>query len=124
MRKAAGVLLIVGAIASAYPVFVFTVDRYSPVFVFVGLAILVGLIIGGGISAIRKKAYWWACAAAICVMLVGIIFGFWEWHSLLIMARRLDLVTRVLYAILAGLFGVPGVLALIFLVKRRGEFQS
>ena len=123
MRKAAGVLLIVGGIACVYPLGIMVfglVQRPLPVVFFVA----VGFVVGGGVSAIRKRAYWWAVTAAICLMALGTIFGFWEWEAMLIQARRLDVATRVLYTAIAVLFGVPGLPALIFLVKRKGEFGA
>jgi len=62
-----------------------------------GLALL-ALIVGGGICALMKKAWGWALAAAICSM---IAMGF-----------------------SAVFFALPGLLALIFLIKRKGEFQK
>lgn len=114
MRKAAGIMLIITGIASvvvpgqvaemiartragSYEEFLELSWSLSTSLVPLGLALL-ALIVGGGICALMKKAWGWALAAAICSM---IAMGF-----------------------SAVFFALPGLLALIFLIKRKGEFQK
>ena len=114
MRIAAGIMLIILGIASlAVPVSVAEMiaqtrtDSYedflelafslmtSP-WAAIAASVLLGLIVGGGICALRKKAWGWAFSGAICSM---IAMGFYH-----------------------VLFALPGLLAVIFLLKRKGEF--
>ena len=120
MRKAAGILLIIGGAASVY-----LAPFLAPLVWALVCFAAAGFIVGGGISTIRRKAYWWGFAAAICLIVLGVIFGFRQWEAMLIQARRLDVAARLLYAGMAwGFCGVPGLLALIFLVRRKGEFRG
>jgi hypothetical protein len=116
MRKAAGIMLIITGIASvvvpgqvaemiartragSYEEFLdlsFSLATSSEA-MFATLVLLV-LIVGGGICALRKEAWGWALSGAICSM---IAMGFY-----------------------APFFALPGLLAVIFLVKRKGEFQK
>jgi hypothetical protein len=91
--------------------------------VWVGIA-LAALIVAGGISALRRKAYWWALLAAISMVLYGVSNAVWAWQDPLFQ-HRYDAATRLLMA--AGTWatwGGPGLLALIFLAKRKGEFTG
>jgi uncharacterized protein YjeT (DUF2065 family) len=110
MRIAAGIMLIVRGIASVIvPEQVAEMIaqtragsyeyflRTSTWVVPAGLVLLV-FIVGGGICALRREAWGWAFSGAICSM---IAMGF-----------------------LWGLLAIPGLLAVIFLLKRKGEFQA
>jgi len=72
------------------------ITAWNGLIVFSTFVILV-LTIGGGICALRKKAWGWALSGAICSMIAG--------------------------ALIMGLLALPGLLAVIFLVKRKGEFE-
>lgn len=78
--------------------------------------LLIVLIVGGGISALVKRRYWWAFSGAVCLILAGITtVAFWSYGG--------DPVSEALSgAIVGGLYALPGSLAVIFLVKRKGEF--
>ena len=127
MRKAAGILLIIGGMAVAFPNM--TLSTPPLVWFFAALAVII-FIVGGGISAMRGRAYRWAVAATICAMVMALFIAVYEAHGLYraILPRfsaYRDFVPGVLMPVAAGvLFGLPGVLAHIFLVKRKGEFQA
>ena len=127
MRKAAGVLLIVGGMAVAFPNM--TLSHLPLAWSLVTLAVIV-FIVGGGISALRAKAYWWAFAAAICLMVMALFVAVYEAHGLYtaLWPRQnpyLAFAPRVLRDVAAGvLFGLPGLLAHVFLAKRKEGFQS
>jgi len=88
------------------------------------LALLV-LTVGGGISAIRKRPYWWAFSGAAGLVLAGIISAAFQWQYTWFLTSVVDPAIRVLMATAAAsAYGIPGLLALIFLAKRKGEFQS
>jgi len=115
MRIAAGVILIITGVTSvAVPYKVATMmalaraDSYQEYLNLVSSlarspwatsmsVILVGVIIGGGVCALRKKAYGLAFAGAVCS---AIAMGFY-----------------------ALMFAAPGLLAAIFLLLRRREFK-
>ena len=70
----------------------------------VGLTfLLLGLTWGGAICAFRKRAYWWALSGAICSMFISFL--------------------TFVYGILGYIFFAMAILALIFLIKRKGEFD-
>lgn len=114
MRIAAGIMLIITGIASvtvpvrvadmiagtragSWEEFLELSWSLSTSLAPLGLALLV-LIVGGGICALRKQAWGWALLAAICSM--------------------------VAMAFVWGLLAILGLLAVIFLVKRKSEFQK
>ncbi len=133
MRVAAGIILLAlgatGAVGSL--LFLWSLLR-SPIVIhsWAALAIVVLLIgagtAGGGISAIRRKVYWWPLMAAIFLVIVAIT------STVLIMRAPTipgedpaSLAQRLLWSAPAwGICGLPSFLALIFLVKRKGEFQA
>jgi len=134
MRKAAGIMLIIlGLVSWQVPAqivnavaweratsiedFVRISSEMATPMVLAGLLLIV-LIVGGGVCALRKKAYWWALSGAVCLILAGITLGaFWPHFHDPVGGRLAGVLMGVLYA-------VPGLLAVIFLVKREGEFQG
>jgi len=79
----------------------------------------------GGISGTKKRPYWWAFSEAIGLVLAGIISAALQWRYTWSLTPAIDPASRLSMAAAAGsAYGIPGLLALIFLVKRRGEFQS
>lgn len=78
--------------------------------------LLIVLIVGGGICTLVKRCYWWAFSGAVFLILAGITAAaFWSYG--------LDPVSGALAgAIIGVLYALPGSLAVIFLVKRKGEF--
>ena len=127
MRKAAGVLLIVGGIAVAFPNM--TLSTAPLAWTITAVAVIV-FIVGGGISALRAKSYRWAFAAAICLMVITLFAAVFEaLHlSASVWPRGLMHIhawPRVLLGVAAGiLFGLPGVLAHVFLARSREEFRT
>ena len=127
MRKAAGVLLIVGGMAVAFPNM--TLSTQPLAWTLAALGVIV-FIVGGGISAMRGRAYGWAIAATICAMVMALFIAVYEAHGLYtaILPRfsaYRSFVPGVLMPVAAGvLFGLPGVLAHILLVRRKGEFRA
>ena len=114
MRKAAGILTIIAGLVSSVAPYSFVHDMawrrtdspeaaysfimaWNGVIVFSSFVILV-LTIGGGICALRKKAWGWALSGAICSMIAG--------------------------ALISGFLALPGLLAVIFLAIRKGEFRK
>jgi len=70
----------------------------------VGLVFLsLVLTAGGGISAFRKKHWWWALAGAICSVFIGF--------------------AMLIYPVFGLIFPPMAILALIFLIKRKREFE-
>lgn len=70
--------------------------------------LLMVFIVGSGISALKKKSYWWALSGAIISVIGGITL----------------FMTTVMGSYF-GLIGTPiAVLALVLLVSRRGEFEG
>lgn len=125
MRKAAGVLLIVGGLALLAP----NVGMLgsSLVFPVIGMPVAI-FTVGGGISALRGKAYWWALAASICVMVMALFAAVYEANHYTVFFPRHDfflVVQRVLTHVAVGvIFGLPGVLSHVFLAKRKEEFRA
>ena len=125
MRKAAGVLLIVGGLALLAP----NIGMLGSSLVFPVMGIVVAIFtVGGGICALSRRAYWWALAASICVIVMALFAAVYEAnHYTIFFPRHMPpfVVQRVLTHVAAGvLFGLPGVLAHVFLVKRREEFRA
>ena len=125
MRKAAGILLIVFGLLSSVEIpggvvnaiawgratsieeFIRIQLDMGAQMVLAGILLLV-LIVGGGICALRKKAYWWAFSGAVCLIFAGIIAAAFQSYAAGV--------------IIGGLYILPGLLAVIFLVKRKDEF--
>jgi len=132
MRVTAGIILLaLGATGAAGSLlFLSSLLRSAvPFNPFTALAVLVLLIgagiAGGGISAIRRKVYWWSLAGAICLVIVAIVFTVLIIQAPTIPGDEPTLTDRLRSSSpLWGICGIPSVLALIFLVKRRGEFQT
>jgi hypothetical protein len=124
VRKAAGIIMLVfGIFTIAGGLIVLRPGIGGMAHVWVGIA-LAALLVAGGISALRRKAYWWALLAAIAMVLYGVSNAVWAWQDPWFQ-HRYDTATRLLMA--AGtwaIWGIPGLVALIFLVKRKGEFTG
>jgi len=121
MRVAAGFMLIVWGTAGFAGGLVDLLLWWSPVtpWKVVILALLV-TIVSGGISAIRKRRYWWAFSAAIGLVIVGIISGTWQYVWF-----ETPVVGRLLMAVRSwAIWGIPGLLALVFLIRRKGQFGA
>jgi len=84
MRKAAGIMLIIAGLISLVFLHGTLMDWIIPSPTFenahlIGVVLLLdavlslGLIMGGGICALRKKHWWWALSAAIFCIVVGIV---------------------------------------------------
>ena len=71
--------------------------------------LLIVFVVGGGIGALRRKAYRWALSAGIVSIVAGL--------SLLFLGRVEDALVSVIYIPLA-------LMAVIFLVKRKEQFQG
>jgi len=81
------------------------------------------LIVAAGISVLRRRAYWWALLAAIGMIIVGTTNAVFTWQDLLF-ERGIYPANPVLWTVgMWGTWGIPGLLALIFLVKRKSEFE-
>ena len=125
MRKAAGIIMLAfGIFVIAGGLHVILQHGFGGVAqVWVPLALSV-LIVAAGISVLRRRAYWWALLAAISMVLFGATNAVRAWQDP-ISQHYFDTATRLLMA--AGswaIWGIPGLLALIFLVKRKGEFRA
>lgn len=112
MRKAAGILTIIAGLASSVAPYSFVHDMalrrtdspdaaYSFIVAWNGVIVLSGILIlvltiGGGVCALRGKAWLWALSGAVCCM-----------------------IAMTFYSIF---FALPGLLAVIFLAIRRSEF--
>lgn len=71
----------------------------------VGLTfLLLGLTWGGAVCVFRKRIYGWALAGAISALFIGFL--------------------TFVYGILGYVVLTIAILALIFLIKRKGEFQA
>lgn len=92
-----------------------------------GLFIGVG-IVAGGITALMKRRFWLPLSGAVCLVLVavaGTVFlVLWMgWAE--IPGHETAAAQRLLWSSPAwGICGLPSLLALVFLVKRRDEFQA
>lgn len=127
MRKAAGIIMLVFGIfiiVGGLPMVLQSgLGAAEQVWLWVQLALSI-LILAAGISVLRRRAYWWALLAAIAMVLVGATHAVRAWQDP-IWRYHFDTATRLLRA--AGswaIWGIPGLLALIFLVKRKGEFEG
>ena len=137
MRMAAGILMIIVSfmsfavpqqlaeelafrIADSAETYASLVIESSGWIVFSSLVSL-GLIAGGGICALIKKAWWWALSGAIGCAIIGLI------HAMLSLLTTPPTYHNVAGAVGAATLGIicilVGILAVIFLIMRRGEFQ-
>ena len=136
MRKAAGIMLIVvGFLSFAVPhglieeVGLRLIDSTESLASFMmsasGFIVLSSLVfavwtIGGGICALIKKSWWWALSGAIGCVIGGVIYAT---LSLLMIPPIYSTVAGALGAAFIGTIGmIPGILAIIFLIKRRDNF--
>jgi len=135
MRIAAGIiLLILGAIIVSMSFPSLLSQLLSPVTIPTYVALLaVGLLIGsgiiaGGVSAIMKRRFWLPLSGAVGLVLVAaastVFLVLWMgWAE--IPGHETTAAQRLLWSAPAwGGCGVPGILTLMFLVKRRGEFRT
>ena len=65
--------------------------------------LLLGLTVGGGICAFIKKHWWWALSGAICSVFIGF--------------------AMLIFPVFGLIFPPMGILAVIFLVKRKSQFD-
>ncbi|MBE0431707.1 MAG: hypothetical protein IBX67_07760 [Dehalococcoidia bacterium] len=124
MRKAAGIIMLVPGIlfVAMWLIVHIQLDFGATVQAWILLALSV-LVVAAGISVLRRRAYWWALLAAIGMVVAGATSAVGIWQDPFY-RHHIDTATRVLHA--ASIWtpwGVPGILALIFLVKRKGEFE-
>jgi hypothetical protein len=85
-------------------------------------ALLVVLISGGGICALAKRYYWWAFSGAICLICTGIIAAaFCSYDFLCSHFHEYGAYWSVGIGVPCLL---PGLLALIFLLKSKGQFHK
>ena len=133
MRIAAGIiLLILGATGVVAGMLALLAELLSPVGFFhpwAALAVVVLLvgagIVGGGISAIRRRFFWWPLMAAICLVILAITYTILIMSSPTMPWDERTFAQRLLGTVpIWGGGGLPSLLALIFLVKRRAEFQA
>jgi len=135
MRIASGIiLLIVGAFVVSMSLPRLISQLLIPITIHTYLAYAaVGLLIGavsvaGGVSAIMKRRFWLSLAGAVCLVLVaaaGTVFWILWMGWTEIPGHETTPARRLLWSAPAwGGCGIPGILALLFLVKRRGEFQA
>lgn len=124
MRKAAGIIMLafgIFAIAGGLHVILQWSGGVAQVWVPLALSVL---IVAAGISVLRRRAYWWALLAAISMVLFGATNAVRAWQDP-ISQHYFDTATRLLMAARSwAIWGIPGLLALIFLVKRKGEFRA
>ncbi len=89
--------------------------------------VVVGLMVAGGILALRKKAYWWVFSAALCAVATGFLRMFWTpfplppFHPL---AGQPGIGFSYTTAYINVGVTLLACLAVVFLVRRRGEFRS
>jgi len=124
MRIAAGIILLIlgatGVVASLLSLWYETLPALAVVVLLIGASIA-----GGGISAIRRKVYWWPLTAAICLVIVAITSTVVIMSSPTMPWDERTLAQRLLGTVpIWGGCGLPSLLALIFLMKRRPEFQD
>ncbi len=123
MRITAGFILIVwgtGGFAIGMSDLLLWGSHVTPLKV-IFLAILL-LAVVGGISAARKGSYWWAFSGATGLVLAGIISAVWQyaWFK----QPVIDPAIWLEVATAGSICGVTGLLALVFVVKRKAEFRS
>ncbi len=123
MRKAAGIIMLafgIFVIVGGLPIML-QPGFGAPAQVWIGLALSV-LLVAAGISVLRRKAYWWALLASVAMVVEGTTNAVWAWQDP-IFQHHFGTATRLLWAVRGwAIWGIPGLLALVFLVKRRGEF--
>jgi len=125
VRKAAGIIMLVfGIFTIVGGLIILRPGLGGMAQVWVGLALSV-LIVVGGISALRRKSYLWALLGAISLVVVATSSAVWGWQDPFY-RYHFDTATWLLMAVRSWAIwgGVPGLLALIFLVKRKGEFGA
>ena len=87
------------------------------------LAVLL-LAVVGGINAARRSSYWWTFSGALGLVLAGIMSAVLQWQYTWFLTPVIDPAIRVLMTAAARrAYGIPGLLALISLVKGKAEFQ-
>ncbi len=136
MRVAAGIILLIlgGTVVSmSLPSLLSQLVRPVTIHANVAFAaggLLIGaVIVAGGVSAIVRRRFWLSVSGAICLLLVAAaatVFVFLVTRTPLIPGEDpFSLAQRLLWSSPAwGGCGIPGILAVVFLVKRRSEFQA
>lgn len=123
MRVTAGILMMAVGLTS-FATFYSLVEIFGDTIsgIFVPLCLLsLSLTVGGGICAFGKRAYWWALTGAILSIIIAFTFLI---TSLSTFPIPLHSGASILGASLLGIiFIVMAMLALIFLIMRRGEFK-
>jgi len=135
MRRAAGIiLLILGATVVSMSLPSLLSQLLRPVTIHANVAFAAGglligaTIVAGGVSAIMKRRFWLSVSGAICLVLVAaaatVFLLLWmRWAA--IPGHESTAVRQLIWSTPAwGGCGIPGILALVFLVKRKGEFQT
>ena len=134
MRKAAGIMLIVfGALSlivtgTVQDVIAWegatSIEEFASIRFDMGVQavpaelLLIALIVGGGICTLLKKVYWWAFSGAFCLVLAGIT------GAAFYASRHASLDGALGGMMTGGLYALPGLLAVIFLAIRKGEFRK
>jgi len=135
MRRAAGIILLIlgGTVVSmSLPSLLSQLLRPVTIHANVALAaggLLIGaIIVAGGVSAIMKRRFWLSVSGAICLMLVAaaatvLLLHWWRWAA--IPGHESTAAWQLIWSTPAwGICGLPSLLALVFLVKRRSEFRA
>ena len=120
MRIAAGILMIIVGLTLFATVEnihqIFGTTEFVPVSL-----ILFGLILAGAVNAFRRASYGWALAGAILSVIIAVIFTVTSLLTFPVAAATLGgtIGTATFYIMFLSL----GILAVIFLTKRKGEFD-
>lgn len=124
MRKAAGIIMLafgIFVIVGAVRIMLQWESGFlSTIWIQLAFSIL---IVAAGISVLRRKAYWWALMAAIGMIVIGTTNAVWMWQD--VVYQHFDTAARFSMALRSwASWGIPGILALVFLVKSKGEFET
>ena len=127
MRKAAGILMIiVGCTLPAISAYLYEMlgETANSISIPLGF-VLLGLIIGSGVCAFKKRHWGLALAGAICALCVAVTLAI---TSLLTFPIPFSYYTHpdaALFgaSILGIIFILMGILAVVFLTKRKYEFE-
>lgn len=128
MRIAAGILMMVVGLASSGTLS-FLVDIFGESVIGISvplLLLLLAIILGGGIGTFIKKAYSLALVGAICSVLLAFTFTVTQLLAFLLPFHHYaHPAAAIIGTIFPGMIlTLIGILAVVFLTKRRGEFQA